>query len=185
MLDPTAVPAYNQEKFQMSERNDVVTTLRAHLNGAHAWLEETLQGVTDELANAVPAGKVATIGGQYAHVVTFEDYFFNALLKGGAPLMMSESAGISAPPPMGPWEEWGRSVKVNLAEQQAYAQKVYASVDAYLAGVKDADLARDIEAPFAKLPLGEFLRIVILNAQLHAGEISCLKGLRGLQGYPR
>lgn len=169
----------------MAERNDVVATLRAHLKGAHEWLEATLQDVTDELANAVPEGKVATIGAQYAHVVTFEDYFFNALIKGEAPIMMSESAGISAPPPMGPWEDWGRSVTVNLTEQQAYAQKIYAAVDAYLATLKDADLDRIIEAPFAQLPLGEFVRIIILNANLHAGEISCLKGLRGLQGYPR
>jgi DinB superfamily len=169
----------------MSERNDVVVNLRAHLKGAHEWLEGTLQGVTDELANAVPEGKVATIGANYAHVVTFEDYFFNALVKGGAPLMMSENAGISAPPPMGSWEEWGRTVTVKLADQQAYAQKVYATADAYLATLRDADLARVIEAPVATLPLGEFLRILILNAHLHAGEISCLKGLRGLQGYPR
>lgn len=169
----------------MTERNDVVTNLRAHLKGAHEWLEETLQGVTDEMANAVPDGVVATIGANYAHVVTFEDYFFNALLKGGAPIMMNESAGISAPPPMGPWKDWGRSVTVNVAEQQAYAQKVYAAGDAYLATRKDADLAQDVVAPFATLPLGEFMRILILNANLHAGEISCLKGLRGLQGYPR
>lgn len=169
----------------MSERNDVVTTLRAHLKGAHEWLEATLQGVTDELANAVPAGRVATIGANYSHVVTFEDYFFNALLKGGAPIMMSEDAGISSPPPMGPWEEWGRTVKVSLAAQQAYAQAVYASVDDYLAACKDVDLAGEVVAPFATLPLGEFVRIIILNAHLHAGEISCLKGLHGLQGYPR
>jgi hypothetical protein len=168
----------------MSERNDVVTNLRAHLKGAHEWLEGTLQGLTDELANAVPDGKVATIGAQYAHVVTFEDYLFNALFKGGAPIMMSESAGVSTPPPMGPWSDWGQSVKVKVAEQQAYAQKVYAAGGAYLATLKDADLAREMEAPFAKLPVGEFVRILILNAYSHAGEISCLKGLRGLQGYP-
>ncbi len=168
----------------MSERNDVVANLRAGLKGAHEWLEGTLQGVTDEVANAVPNGVVATIGANYAHVVTFEDYFFNVLLKGGAPLMMSENPGLSVPPPMGPWGEWGRSVKVKVAEQQAYAQKVYAATDAYLATVQDADLSREIDASFAKLPLGEFLRVIILNAHSHAGEISCLKGLRGLQGYP-
>lgn len=168
----------------MSAQNDVVTTLRAHLKGAHEWLEGTLQGMTDEMANAVPAGIVATIGAQYAHVVTFEDYFFNGLLKGGAPIMMSENAGISTPPPMGPWRDWGRSVTVTLDDQRAYAQKVYAATDAHLATLMDADLSREFEAPFAKLPLGEFVRVIILNAHVHAGEISCLKGLQGEKGYP-
>ncbi|MEZ4656178.1 MAG: DinB family protein [Caldilineaceae bacterium] len=168
----------------MSERNDVVATLRAHLKGAHEWLEGTLEGVTNEMANSAPKGVVATIGAQYAHVVTFEDYFFNGLLKGGAPIMMSENAGVSSPPPMGPWSDWGRSVKVSTDDQRAYAQKVYAATDAYLATLTDADLSREFEAPFAKLPIGEFVRVIILNAHVHAGEISCLKGLQGEKGYP-
>lgn len=32
----------------MSAQNDVITTLCAHFNGAHEWLEGTLLGVTDE-----------------------------------------------------------------------------------------------------------------------------------------
>ena len=162
----------------------MVTNLRTQLKGAHDWLEGTLQGVDDEIANAVPAGKVATIGANYAHVVTFEDFLFNAALKGGAPLMMSESTGVDSPPPMGPWGDWGRSVKVKIDEQRAYAAKVYAAGDAYLATLKDADLVRDVVTPFATNTVGQFLSLLILNAYVHAGEISCLKGLRGLQGYP-
>ncbi len=169
----------------MSEMNDVTQNLRAQLKGAHDWLEGTLQGVSDEVANAVPAGKVATIGANYAHVVTYEDFVFNGALKGGAPLMMNGSAGISAPPPMGGWGEWGRSVKVKFAEQQSYAQKVYASGDAYLASLKDADLAREVDLQFTKMPLGQLLGLLILNAFVHSGEISCLKGLNGMQGYPQ
>jgi DinB superfamily len=168
----------------MSEKNDVVNNLRAQLKSAHDWLEGTLQGVDDELANAVPAGKVATIGANYAHVTTFEDFLFNAAFKGGTPIMMSESAGINSPPPMGPWGDWGRSVEVKIDEQRTYAQKVYAVGDAYLISIKDADLVRDVVTPFATMPLGQFVSLVILNAHVHAGEISCLKGLRGMQGYP-
>lgn len=168
----------------MSEKNDVINNLRAQLKGAHDWLEGTLQGVDDEIANAVPAGKVATIGANYAHVTTFEDYLFNAALKGSVPLMTRESAGIDSPPPMGPWGDWGRSVTVKIDAQRAYAQKIYATGDAYLAALKDADLTRDVVTPFATNPLGQFIALLILNAYVHAGEISCLKGLRGLQGYP-
>ena len=169
----------------MSEKNDVINNLRAQLKGAHDWLEGTLMGVDDALANDVPpAGKVATIGANYAHVTTAEDYFVNVMLKGGAPLMMSMNPGISEPPPMGTWGEWGRGVKADIGAQRAYAQKVYESVDAHLATLSDAALAKEIETPVGKMPLGQFIGLWVLNAHCHAGEISTLKGLKGLQGYP-
>lgn len=169
----------------MSEKNDVVQNLRAQLKGAHDWLEGTLAGVDDALANDVPpGGKVNTIGAMYGHVVTGEDYFVNVLLKGGAPLMMSVNPGMSEPPPMGKWDEWGHRVKTNIAAQRAYAQKVYAASDAYLATLTDEDLAEETQTPVGAMPLGAFIGLWILNAHSHAGEISTLKGLKGLQGYP-
>ena len=169
----------------MSEKNDVVTNLRAQLKGAHDWLEGTLMGVDDALANDLPpGGKLATIGANYAHVTTAEDYFVNALLKGGAPLMMGMNPGVSEPPPFGAWAEWGHTVKADIAVQRAYAQKVYASVDAYLVTLTDADLAKISKTPVGDMPLSTFIGLWVLNAHCHAGEISCLKGLKGLQGYP-
>jgi DinB superfamily len=169
----------------MSQANDVVTNLRAQLKGAHDWLEGTMEGVDSALANSVPPSeKLTTIGANYAHVVTAEDFFVNVMLKGGAPLMASESPGISAPPPMGPWNEWGRSVQADLPAQRAYAQKVYTSVDGYLETLTDDDLAKIAETPVGSMPLGAFIGLWILNAHCHAGEISCLKGLNGRQGYP-
>ncbi|NJM41433.1 MAG: DinB family protein [Anaerolineae bacterium] len=169
----------------MSEKNDVVNNIRMQLKGAHDWLEGTLMGVDDALANDVPpGGKVATIGANYAHVTTAEDYFINAMLKGGAPLMMGMNPGISEPPPFGGWGEWGHNVKTDIAAQRIYAQKVYESADAYLTTLSDAALGKEIETPVGKMPLGQFMGLLILNAHCHAGEISTLKGLKGLQGYP-
>jgi DinB superfamily len=159
--------------------------LRGQLKFAHDWLEGTLIGVDDALANdVVPNSKVATIGANYAHVTTAEDYFVNVLLKGGAPLMQSVNPGISEPPPMGTWDAWGHDVKTDIAAQRAYAQQVYESADAYLAALTDADLNTVSTTPVGDMPLGMFIGLWILNAHCHAGEISCLKGLRGLQGYP-
>lgn len=169
----------------MSEMNAIVTNLRAQLKGAHEWLEGTLANVDDRLANDMPpGGKLATIGANYAHVTTAEDYFVNVLLKGSAPLMMGVSPGLSEPPPMGNWGQWGHTVKVDIAVQRAYAQKVYESVDAYLTTVIDADLAKMTHTPVGDMPLGAFIDLWILNAHCHTGEISALKGLWGLQGYP-
>lgn len=165
--------------------NNVVSNLRTQLQFAHNWLEGTLSGVDDMLANEIPnGGKVATIGANYAHVLAAEDYFVNVLLTGGAPLIMRMSSGISEPPPPGTWAEWGHSVKTELGALRSYAQAVYQCVDTYLASLSDADLERATETPLGSMPLGAFIGLWILNAHCHAGEISCLKGLRGLQGYP-
>jgi len=165
--------------------NEVVRNLRAQLRFAHHWLDGTLNGVDDTLANDIPpGGKVATIGANYAHVVTAEDYFVNVLLTGGTPLMLRMSPGISEPPPPGTWVEWGHNVKTDVSTLRPYAQAVYECVDAYLATLSDADLERATETPVGTMSLGAFIGLWILNAHCHAGEISCLKGLRGLQGYP-
>lgn len=169
----------------MTGKNDVVDTLRAQLKGAHDWLEGTLMGVDDALANDVPpGGKVNTIGAMYAHVAGGEDFFVNVLLKGGAPLMMSVSPGMSEPPPAGNWQEWGHRVKVDMDALRAYAQQVYAASDAHLATLSDADLAKVVQTPVGEMPIGAFIGLWILNAHSHAGEVSALKGLKGLQGYP-
>ena len=169
----------------MAEDNAVITNLRAQLKFAHDWLEGTLAGVDDGLANDVPpGGRVASIGAMYGHVVMGEDYFVNVMLRGAAPILAGVSPGVSEPPPMGPWGEWGHSVHADIAAQHAYAQQVYAATDAYLAELSDAELAKVVETPVGAMPLGSFIGLWILNAHCHAGEISALKGLKGLQGYP-
>jgi hypothetical protein len=65
---------------------------------------------------------------------------------------------------------------------------VYANTDAYLAGLSDADLLQDADMSMIGLdpmPLGRFLGgMLLINAGAHSGEISCLKGVQGLRGYP-
>jgi hypothetical protein len=88
---------------QLLAHSPAVAILRAQLRFAHEWLEGTLAGVDDALANEVPPGdRVASIGAMYGHVVMGEDYFVNVLLRGAAPIMAGGSTGVSEPPPPGP-----------------------------------------------------------------------------------
>ena len=80
--------------------------------------------------------------------------------------------------------EWGRRVKVNLPEVQEYGNAVFAGVDGYLASLSDDDLANEVDLPFGKFTLAWLFNILILNNNCHTGEISVLKGLHGLKGYP-
>ena len=77
---------------------------------------------------------------------------------------------------------------IDLAGLRSYAKEVYAATDACLMSLTDADLARAVD--LSALGLGQMpvkqllLRALLGNALTHCGEISCLKGLQGVKGYP-
>ena len=175
----------------MSHHNAAIALLRGQFGAAHnIWLEGTMQGVTAAQAHWAPPGRALPIAAHYAHVAISEDFLLNSLARKSTPLMMGAFAGkvgVSEPPPMGAWDEWGRRVQVDLAALRSYAQAVYAATDEYLATLTDEDLGREIDASevgFGKQALGTLLSILCMNAVAHTGEISVIKGLQGLQGYP-
>ncbi len=175
----------------MSHHNSAVTLLRSQYGAAHnVWLEGTMKGVTAEQAHWAPPGRALPIAAHYAHVVIGEDVLLASMVRKVTPLAMGAfagKAGVSEPPPMGPWDEWGRRVQVDLDALRQYAQAVYAGTDEYLATLSDADLSQEIDLSavgFGMQPLGNFLSIMCMNVIAHTGEISVIKGLQGLQGYP-
>lgn len=157
---------------------------------AHDHLEATLMDVTEEVANWIPDKVVSSIGAQYVHTLTSEDNVVNGLLKGGAPLMATTFAGkigTSEAPILFAWEAWGRTSPINLSEARAYAQAVYASVNEYLNTQTEASLAETVDLTAAGLgvmPRSVVLEIALRQPYVHSGEISALKGLQGLKGYP-
>ena len=44
-----------------------------------------------------------------------------------------------------PWDDWARSVKVDLAQLRQYAEAVYAQTDEYLAGLTPEDLEAEVD----------------------------------------
>ncbi len=179
--------------------NEAISLLREQLQTVHHLLEGTVGDVTPEQVHWPPPGKANPLGANYAHVVISEDATINALRKGGVPLFASSwsgKVGVSELPPMPnpnaagfpDWSEWGRRVKVDLAAFRKYAQAVYAASDEYLASLTDSDLNRPVNLSALGLgesPVGYVINNGILgNAFTHVGEISCLKGLQGMRGYP-
>jgi hypothetical protein len=164
---------------------------RDMLANNHNWLAGTIEGMTDEQLAWQPPGKVVPAGGYYVHVLISEDAILNQVLQGRLPLMATDfqtTAGFSEPMSFGrPWDDWARRVKVDLPAARACAQAVYASSDAYLAGLSDEDLAeeRDFSAlNFGEQPVSALINQVVTNCAAHCGEISAVKGLQGLKGYP-
>ena len=91
------------------------------------------------------------------------------------------------PPQAPPWNEWAGRVQVDVEALHSYAQAVYQATDGYVASLSDEDLDRPLDLSaigFGQQTLGFMLSILVFNVHTHTGEIACLKGLRGAQGYP-
>jgi hypothetical protein len=166
---------------------------RGLLRMAHEALAGTMAGLTPEQATWDPPGTAFSIAANYVHVVGSEDMAIQRLVRGREPLATTSWAGrtgVSEMPPFGPGADlktWSRHSEVDLAALQRYGQAVYAATDEYLATLSPDVLAQPLD--LSAFGLGErsvvfVLTIVLLNAALHCGEISCLKGLQGLRGYP-
>ena len=173
-----------------------VKLLRDQLKDAHGWLEATMADVKEKNLNVVPPGKANPLGASYAHAVMAEDGIVHGLLQGKMPLMARDFAGkFGADKPMpqpGPewahYNEWTKDVKVNLRELREYAQAVYAASEAYIAGLTDEDLDKSID--FTNVGMGQKTlawaigTLVIGHLHDMTGEVSVLKGIQGLKGYP-
>ena len=169
---------------------DAKEILNQQLEQAHGWFDATLQGVGPKEASWVPAGKANTIAACYAHTVLTEDWLVNTL-RGGAPLFASVWAGktgISEMPPQNPeqgWGEWGKRVQVDLGAAAAYKKAVVTNTQSYINSLTDAELNRMVPTPAGTQSVAWLLNnVVIGHVHDFTGEISCLKGLQGLQGYP-
>ena len=165
--------------------------LLGQFKNSHDWFKNTVgDAITSDQLHWKPDGKPVPIGAHFIHVVVTEDFFVNTL-RGQQPLMAGEYAGkIGAsemPPQGGPWDEWARSVQVDLDQARAYADAVFSATEDYLAEVSDEELAEELDLSsvgFGTMPRHGALSILILNNFSHTGEISVIKGLQGLQGYP-
>ena len=160
---------------------------------AHQILDGTMADVTPEQAHWMPPGKAVPLGATYAHMILGEDMMVNSMLQGKQSLSDTSFAGklgLSEPPPGTgqPWEEWSRTVKVDLPAMKEYAQTVYKNTADYISGLSADDLNREVD--LSNFSLGKqtvgwvFGNFVVGHLNNHCGEASCLKGLQGAKGYP-
>jgi hypothetical protein len=182
---------------------DTVSRLRENLKDAHDLLEAVMADVTSETAHWMPPGRANPVGATYAHVVLSEDRTINGMLRHQRPLYDTTWAGklgVSEPMPTGEewskYADWTRRVRIDVPAFREYARAVYAASDQYLASLTPEDLDRRLDLSGVGLGTSEasgeaghdvgwvLSRQVVGHADNIAGEISCLKGLQGLQGYP-
>lgn len=171
---------------------DTISFIREQLQQARSFLDGTMADVGAAEAHARPPGSGNSIAATYAHLVTGEDGFVNALLRGGSPLYAGAWAGktgLSELPTADPeWSEWGRRLRLDLEAVRPYAQAVAQGTDAWLASLSPSDLERQIDfsaAGFGQVSLAWILGAGVLgHVTSHWGEICALKGLHGGKGFP-
>lgn len=172
----------------------MITLLLEQLKDAHGVVEATMDGVTDEVAAFMPPGKANPIAGTYAHLLMSEDFFIKGLLKHEKPLFETEwkdKTGASEVQPT-EWEtaypKWLKEVKLDVTQAREYAKAVFAASEAYFSSLIDDDLSKDIDMSMFGMgnrPLsGVLSSIIIGHCRDINGEISVLKGIQGLKGYP-
>jgi hypothetical protein len=165
-----------------------VQALKAAVDASHQWYEGTVDGVTAEVANFLPPGKAHPISANIVHVIQDEDYIVAELVGGGLPLWETEGWGerLRITRMWVQDEVVARSFKVDPAVIKDYAEAVYRQTDVFFSSLQDEDLDREIDVgPAGKMTVGNALTFFLIsNNFVHIGEISALKGLQGLKGYP-
>ncbi|MBI5949272.1 MAG: DinB family protein [Chloroflexi bacterium] len=165
---------------------DSIQMLRQQIAGMHQFLEVAIGDcAADVVAKRLPGARINSIGAIYAHTIFGEDGLLNGLIRGATPVYYAEgwAQKIGLDMPQGGLEpDWNPSMDLGLFRQ--YAAAVYRSVDTFLAGASEADLAREVNPGFMPpMPVGAFIaNVLVWHAATHQGEISALKGVQGLDG---
>ncbi len=175
--------------------NNLATeVLLNQLKAVHSSLEQTMDGVTNEVAHFMPPAKANPIAGTYAHLVFSEDLFVHNFLKKTPPLVDStfkEKTGASETHPM-EWVEaypkWLKEVKIDVEKFRDYAKAVYAESEEYIASLTDKDLEKEVDMSAMGMGTKKTYDFIAGLISGHAysimGEIAVLKGIQGLKGYP-
>lgn len=175
-------------------KNLGVEILLNQLKAAHGVLEQTMDGVTEDVAQFMPPGTANPIAGTYAHLVFSEDLFMHNFLMKKTPLMettFKDKTGASAVQPTD-WQveypKWLKEVKLDVKQFREYAKAVYASSEEYVSSLTDADLEKEVDMSAFGMETKKIYDFIanLISGHVYPvmGEIAVLKGIQGLKGYP-
>lgn len=165
--------------------------LQRQLELSHHTIEMTVAGASPEQLHHRADGTAMTIAANLAHIVAGEDRLLHFFVLKGTPLAEGEWKGrtgasedLAFGMDMG---AWAQTVQVDMEQTLAYAHEVWKQTTDFLASRSDEDLAQMVDFSafgLGDLPMGTAFSLIIANNNWHTGEISAMKGLQGLQGYP-
>ncbi len=173
---------------------DLKQLLTTNLEMTHDAFRKTVADVTPEIAHWLPPGVMHPIAERYAHLVMAEDYLLNVMARGGQALFMDAWAGrtgFTADPTMlvALTAEGARAFRVDdLNALSAYMQAVFAETQKFIRDADDATLNGSVDMSaigYGQMPFPIwFSTFIVGHAHDVMGEISALKGVQGVKGYP-
>lgn len=159
--------------------------LRLEARASNGWLESIVRDVTPEQAAWQPPGQANSIARTYMHIVRNFDEDLNQRFFQRALLSDGPWRGRTGLPP-GPCE-WEPDVVIDWQALHEYGRAMSAFVIETVAALTEDDLRRRVEmgANFGGVWDGiDVIRLTVgRHVWMHGGEIACLKGLQGLDGY--
>lgn len=163
-----------------------LNTIRTIVAGSNNTLAIATQELPAALVNQPQPGNANTIGAIYAHALLTLDHFYQTAMQDKAQLLTTAGfatrLGLVDPDQL-PWATLN-TVQWDWEALQAYGQAVLAAVDAYLATLTDAELARPCQLFGQDSTVAEAISVATWHTALHAGEIAALKGVNTLKGLP-
>jgi hypothetical protein len=172
---------------------NAIDLLRYQIRECYAWLEMTVDDITQRQANWKPPGVANSIGATYAHLMVSADFDVNSRMYGGMPIVASEfkgDIGLSEMHTGGfDWHDWASRLTVDWPALHAYGRAVHRSIDERLDTLTMDDLQRTVDMRPSAEHLGVWPGIEMYNLHginhpyLHGGEIACLKGMQGAAGW--
>ncbi len=167
-----------------------LAVLCAEARASHAWLRAIVHDVTPEQANWRPPGLANTIAAIYAHIVRNQDEDMNHSFlerpmlsegawrgKTGLPSSWTDSDG----------SEWAIDAPIDWLALRSYGDAVGAWVVEAVGELTEDDLDRVAKLTTPGRPQWLGMDVVQLtvgrHVWMHGGEIACVKGLQGEQGY--
>jgi hypothetical protein len=168
--------------------------LLEQLKASHGALEQTMEGVTEEVAHFMPPGTANPIAGTYAHLIFSEDLFMHGFLRKTSPLLetiFKDKTGASEMHPTD-WKveypRWLKEVHLDMKQFQEYAKAVFADTEKYILSLSDTDLEKEVDMSafgMGNKKVYDFIANII-SGHVYGimGEVAVLKGIQGLKGYP-
>ena len=165
---------------------------RSAVKEMHKNYIEAVKDLTDEQLHFRPLDKGNHIAFTLWHFVRTGDLVLNFLLQKKTPVWNAEGwdKKLGMDPQAqgtGMTDEQAAAVNIqDMSEFSKYMENAFKSVEAFLDGVKDEDLAQIHELPvLGKRSLYQLIEGTILqHGASHMGEIYYIKGLQGLKGSP-
>jgi hypothetical protein len=165
----------------------LIEFLRGAVDALHSHLRDDVRELTPQQLSYRPAPEGNNIAFLLFHLVRIEDQIVSALLKGSPAIWVQEKwhEKLGFDPAVlgiGFTAEQVAALSYPLDEFLRYADRVWKSTNEYLGGLKDEDLAREINAPMipeVRDVAGLVYGVIIAHGWWHTGEILYLKGLQG------